>query len=425
MSKEKYLNFIFTRYLYEKEEVEIALLLSLLYKKEKETLFWVYELYYSGFEQELWNLLWNIFIEFYASSNPGFETYLIKKHKEFIKCSSSNEREKTGILYSVIQNLFIRPFNMDVFLLKQIHANFELEVDNSSLSSLGENKDWIEKLFKEDSNLDWEKLLNIIYLKDFDLDLDLDLEFCIKFLKDLTEYLNLKVEAKCIKILNTFEKTCIFLSSNVPFKDKKTFLLSKILNIYGYFKKKKMGKNIYVSCEESESNEFNMYETIKADQVLNLSAYKILGQVRTVEIDNLNSLSLFHLKREKLDMDIREAFLNHWLYHASKSPVWLERIHQYKGKVLEEEKKVVFLEEGEDEDECEEDDVLLQSFYDCYGYEPDEQKKEVQDKSIALNNNTGCKKTWLQVYKELGVSSGFLVIDEEYLEQLEKVTFIF
>jgi hypothetical protein len=417
MSKEKYLNFIFTRYLYEKEEVEIALLLSLLYKKEKETLFWVYELYYSGFEQELWNLLWNIFIEFYASSNPGFETYLIKKHKEFIKCSSSNEREKVGagILYCVVQNLFIRPFNMDVFLLKQIHANFELNIDNSSLSSLNENKDIIEKLFKEDSNLDWEKLLNIIYLKDLDLDLD----FCIKFLKDLTEYLNLDLQTKCKKILNTFEKTSLFLSSNVPFIDKKTFLLSKILNIYGYFKKKKMGKNIYVSCDES--NEFNMYETINADQVLNLCAYKILEQVRIVEIDNLNSLSLFHLKRDNLFLDIREAFLNHWLYHASKSPVWLERIHQYKGKVLEEEKKVVFLEEGEGE----EDDVLLQAFYDCYGYEPDEQKKEVQDKSIALNNNIGCKKTWFQVYKELGVSSRFLEIDEEYLEQLEKVAFMF
>ena len=298
---------------------------------------------------------------------------------------------------------------MDVFLLKQIHANFELEVDGS-LSSLCENKVWIEKLFKEDFDLDWEKLLNIIYLKDFDFDFDLD--FCIKFLKDLTEYLDLGLQVQCKKILNTFEKTYLFLSSLFPFIDKKTFLLSKILNIHGYFKKKKMGKNIYVSCEESESNEFNIYETIKVDQVLNLSAYKILGQVRTVAIDNLNSLSLFHLKREKLD--IREAFLNHWLYYASKSPVWLQRIHEYKGKVLEKEKTVVFLEEGEDED-----DVLLQSFYDCYGYEPDEQKKEVQDKSIGLSSC--CKKTWLQMYKELGVSSGFLVIDEEYLEQLEKV----
>jgi hypothetical protein len=395
MSKEKYLNFIFTRYLYEKEEVEIALVLSLLYKKEDEALFWVFELYYSGFDQELWYLLWNIYIEFYASSNPGFETYLIKKCKEFRKCS--NENERAGMLYSVIQNFFIRPFNMDIFLLKQIYLNFELEFD-ASLSSICENKkDLFEKLFKKDLNLDWENLLYIIYLKDFDLD------YGIKFLKDLIEYLGFSNSNK----INNFEKTCTFLSSSFPLIDKKTFLLSKILNIYGYWKKKKMGKNIYLSSDEN--SELVVYETIKVNE--NLTAYKILKQVRTVEIDNLNSLSLFHLKRDNLD--IRDAFLNHWLYHASKSPVWLQRIHQYNGKVVDEEKKVDFLEEDEE---------LLQSFYDHYGYEPDEQKKEVQDKSIALNNNAiGCKKTWLQVYKECGFSSGFLVIDEEYLEQLEKV----
>ena len=71
--------FIFTRYLYEKEEVEIALLLSLLYKKEEESLFWAYELFYSGFILELQQLIWKIYYDFYACLNVGFEKYLIKK----------------------------------------------------------------------------------------------------------------------------------------------------------------------------------------------------------------------------------------------------------------------------------------------------------------------------------------------------------
>ena len=76
MSKE---HFIFTRYLYEKEEVELALTFALLNKKDDEALFWAYELYYSGFKSDLIQLLWNIYYNFYASMNPAFQIYLIKK----------------------------------------------------------------------------------------------------------------------------------------------------------------------------------------------------------------------------------------------------------------------------------------------------------------------------------------------------------
>jgi len=400
MSKEKYLNFVFTRYLYEKEEVEIALVLSLLYKKEDEALFWVFELFYSGFEQELWYLLWNIFIEFYASSNSGFETYLIKKFQEFRK--SSCEKERVRILGLTIQNFLIRPFNMDVFLLKQIQMNFEI----NSLSSFSENnKELFENLFKG-GKMDWENLVNIVFIKK--VDSEIEIEEC--FLKDLLEYSGLDLDSFLLnktKILNNYKKTSTFLSSSFPLIDKKTFLLSKILNIYGYSQKKKMGKKIYVTSDDE--SEFIIYETIQKQK--DLESYKILKFARIFAIDDLNSLSLFHLKREKTN--IREAFLNDWLFYASKSPVWFKRIHDFKGKVMEEEKKVVFSEVGEDEE-------LLQSFYDHYGYEPDEQKKEIQDKSISLNINTN-KKTWLLVFKECGFKNSFIEIDNEYLEQLEKV----
>ena len=51
---------IFTRYLYLKDEVEIALLASLLNKKD-DALFWAFELYFSGFESELIEILWKIY----------------------------------------------------------------------------------------------------------------------------------------------------------------------------------------------------------------------------------------------------------------------------------------------------------------------------------------------------------------------------
>jgi hypothetical protein len=56
-----------------------------------------------------------------------------------------------------------------------------------------------------------------------------------------------------------------------------------------------------------------------------------------------------------------------WLYYASRSPVWYERIIQYKGSINEEYETVSF-----------EDDDNQEEFYNHWGYEPDEQSKETQ-----------------------------------------------
>jgi len=69
---------IFTRYLYVKDEVMLTLIMSILGKHES-SVFWAYELYYSGFENELFNLLWKIYFDFYYTLNPSFYDYFIKK----------------------------------------------------------------------------------------------------------------------------------------------------------------------------------------------------------------------------------------------------------------------------------------------------------------------------------------------------------
>ena len=59
----------FTRYLYVKEEVEVAMLVSLLNGDRERALFWAYELYYSAPKAELVASLWRIYYEFYAMLN--------------------------------------------------------------------------------------------------------------------------------------------------------------------------------------------------------------------------------------------------------------------------------------------------------------------------------------------------------------------
>lgn len=56
-----------------------------------------------------------------------------------------------------------------------------------------------------------------------------------------------------------------------------------------------------------------------------------------------------------------------WLYYASRSSVWYERIIQYNGIINDEDETISF-----------ENDDKLEEFYNNWGYEPDEQSKEIQ-----------------------------------------------
>jgi hypothetical protein len=62
---------IFTRYLYIKHEVEISLILSVLGKRKDEALFWAYELYYSGFEYDAFELLSILYEDYFQEHDEG------------------------------------------------------------------------------------------------------------------------------------------------------------------------------------------------------------------------------------------------------------------------------------------------------------------------------------------------------------------
>ena len=74
---------IFTRYLYDFHQVKYSLQESILDKKREESLFWAYELYYSGFQGCVWKLTFQIYSEFYAECNPQFNTYFQKNYSNW------------------------------------------------------------------------------------------------------------------------------------------------------------------------------------------------------------------------------------------------------------------------------------------------------------------------------------------------------
>ena len=360
-------NLIFTRYLYIKEEVRIALLVSILNKKD-DAIFWAYELYYSGFKEELLNLLWKIYYDFFATLNPSYESYLIAKHKELLKDA------KDTIVSSLIQDLLFRPFNSDIFMLRNVCQNFIIDIvyhnDSQSITTI---EDLAYNMTHWIANNDLRSITQYVSVTTFSpIEVyDVSLE---AFSSELT--LNKpklrKIFASLIDQINT---DCYF-----------TVLLTWIIRLFSKRNKLVKRKSIYI---EVDPEDIIPYKTVKD-----------LKRGCQFGIDDLKHLSLFKLTRHTYD--INKEYWYRWEYFASFSPIWSDRLQQYGGHCDHENKKVIFKEDP--------DDDLMQEFYALYGLEPDEQPLDIQYKSISPIET---KHNWKWFYNQYKKNGLFEVYEEE------------
>jgi len=127
--KEKITNeMILTRYLYNKNEVFIILLVSLLEKDKERTLFWAFELYHSGFEIEVFEFLLKVYKQYYEKYNPKFKRYLLDKYNQWRSIKEYMTLiEKERILASLLLNLLFRSYkkenNEKLFVFVPIHSH--------------------------------------------------------------------------------------------------------------------------------------------------------------------------------------------------------------------------------------------------------------------------------------------------------------
>jgi hypothetical protein len=90
----------FTRYLYIKQRVFYSLGYCILKKQVHESLFWAYELFYSGFQEELLSYL-NRFREDHFQSKPaGFSRFWNKMQSEY----GSNDSVLATLIVNLIRN---------------------------------------------------------------------------------------------------------------------------------------------------------------------------------------------------------------------------------------------------------------------------------------------------------------------------------
>ena len=257
--------FRFSRYLYEVDEAKISLMMSILDKRKDEAMFWAFELFRSGFVTELGELLLNIYDDFYATINPTFEKHVTNQ-------TTITETQ----LYEIISNMITKQHNADIYLLRIIVEQFEIEpsTDESDLLAFAS-----------------------FILDDPDTSLV------------LTTLVNLGVAA-----INDKTPRKLMLVRFMQHKQKQHDMDSGCSKKRTLFIKKKTN---------------DMFEV----DITNVRTYKILEQVTKYGIDEHNYLSLFNLKRER--EDIVGAYRDYWLGCAARSPVWLSRINEYGGSVTE------------------------------------------------------------------------------------------
>jgi hypothetical protein len=315
----------FTRYLYITDEVKLALLLSILEKKE-ESIFWAYELYYStNKSNEIFDFLWIIYCDFFAILNPTYELYMMTKLKTFKKNKMDNE-----ILVSMfVQNLLIRSFNTDAFILKHLQKhllNINKNKNNNPKTDPSLFKLWVNK--KDYRNISYFILSNknksnniIIYnlfLEAFNID-------------------NKKKQAglQYLKIINYYDRDN--LNANY-------LLLIKILNLFheqevkqGKVNENKKNKTFYVHVKPEDILMYNLDYDVKPYRILNLACI--------YPINNSNYFPLFSLQRDQITYSkLKELYQNHndWLFYASFSPIWETRLESINANIDLNNKKIIF-----------------------------------------------------------------------------------
>ena len=353
---------IFTRYLYIKNRVEFSLFSSFIEKNIEKALFWAYELYYSGFEYELIELLWKIYYDLYAALNPSFHTYFVKKHEEWIF------EKKEIIIALIIKNMIIRSCSLDTLLFIKI---------NREIPNIESKKDF-KKLLEERNYRDITKYILQTQEKEIP-----------KLFKITLKYFSEKIKIKKEKEEEKFE----YIKNNIK---PQNILLSIVMSFYYLLLKYHKEKNLYIVFNDEEILLKN-YKTIEITADIN-RAYKILPLVYSFEVEDNILFNLFNNDNDILHNDttmnllfekelLKNAYYYDWLYYSSFSPLWLNRIKKYNGIIDYETKKVLFS-----------DDEKEEEFYMQFNYEPDEQNTNIQEKSIKIIEIKNIRNE--QIYRE-------------------------
>jgi hypothetical protein len=321
---------ILTRYLYVKDEVLFSLWKSILLKNIDEALFWGYELYYSGFQEETFVLLMKLYYEFYFPFNIRAEYYLNNIIIEWL-----DNKKLDHLLGEFIENIIRRESLVDSFIIKYNITCYDNEIMK--------NHKLFGELVKISSCETEEQFIN--WFINFDA---FEKEEKDNFKKNL-DYIT-QILCCLLPITNT-------INDNKILSILKSYAISYLLYIIC---KPKLDRRFYMKLSESDTKPYKNPVHIKGKS---RTIFKNLH----IYTPNIDCKDLFYFSRIDQSIETHYELINNWLYYAVKSPIWKKRITKYNGRIDDNTHTIIF----KTEDDCE-------NFHSYFGYELDEQSKYIQ-----------------------------------------------
>lgn len=323
--------------LYNIDEVKYSFMLSLLFQREHllaECLFWAYELYKSKQTTFLWNFITKIYYDFYYIKGASFEKQIDIEYNAWIKSGDFKHIAKT------VKELHKQVPDMTIFQYLYANTNANTNTEDTSNIKLVEIT---ADSFKRDT------------------------QHTLSYLNTLSSDEIKSVYDRLYRI-NRNQNMCLF------YTNQKHRWIVKLVSKITKCKKVWIKTNLHKTDMET----INLFEQ-QASRV-----YKTLKEKRLYEINPF--IGAFSLARFKNETDVVKvwdenhytfnevdqylsAYLYNWEFYARTTPFWKEVFDKYMVSFVK--KKIKFP-----------NDDMLEMFYDTYGFEPDEQSIETQNKSI-------------------------------------------
>ena len=372
---------VLTRFLYLFDEVCISFMTSVL-KKESldECYFWISELYLSELHDQSWELIWFIYYDFYYVKNPSLEKYISKKH--------SNGDLKS--LMSVVKNFFKIQSSSEVFINRQYNMNIK-EITHIFR---GKKPNWLAKHPSK-----YHAILRFIDKKLYHFAISsLPETITDELFQTIKTYFNIPDERFKL-LVDTFHTSNNKSDNKYDNKFHKLWALISLLIFNPDYHLSK--KKIYMGSNESEFDEIMKHnEPVPPSSNNNNQIYKTLAYKRTYAIHP--SCSSFNLLRDSFEK-INDEFWYHWEYHAYLTPIWFERFNRYKIIVDSEKKQIQFT-----------DDDELEDFYSQYGYDPDEQSTETQNKALSLMTDINWKDWYENTFQDKNKEKSLYIYKDDF-----------